>query len=120
VQHRGALPGLLPQWRHRLVILDPVSRGTGSNRIRDKARCQMPVMPLDHPRIGVSKVLRHDHQRHAVHHCVRSPRVAEDMEADRGLNLAVVASLSRRPRTAAITALALPEAAVNDAGVTFR
>jgi hypothetical protein len=91
-------PAALPQRHCPLVILDPVSRGTGSNRIGDEARCQMPVMFLDHPRIGVSKVLRHHHERRAIHHCVRSPRVAEDVEADRRLDPGALTGFSHWPR----------------------
>src|SRR5262245_66222977 len=68
----------------------------------------MPVVLLDHPRIGMPKVLSHHQQRHAVHHCVRSPRVAEDMEADRGLDLGARTRVSHRPRLLRL----LPRAAI--------
>jgi hypothetical protein len=57
----------LPQ-RHdlALVILDTVPWGTGLDGIGDEARCQMPIMLLNHPGIGVPEVLRHYQQRRAV------------------------------------------------------
>jgi hypothetical protein len=39
-------------------------------------------MLLDHPGIYVPQVLRHHQQRNAIHHRVRSPRVAEDVSAE--------------------------------------
>jgi hypothetical protein len=60
----------LPQRHQPLVILDAVARGTGPDGIGDEARGQMPVMLLDHARVGMPEILRHDHERHAIHHCV--------------------------------------------------
>jgi hypothetical protein len=54
----------LPQRHHlALVVFDAVARGAGPNRIGDEARRQMPVVLLDHPRIGVPQILRHHQQR---------------------------------------------------------
>ena len=86
----------LPQRHNPLVALDAVARGTGSNRIGDKARGKMAVMPLDHAAVGVPQVLRHHQQRRAIHDGKRSPGMAQDVEADRGLDLAARARLSMR------------------------
>ena len=80
----------LPQRHHPLVVLDAVARSTGPNRIGDEARGKMAVMLLDHAGVGVPQVLRHHQQRRAVHDGKRSPGMAQDVEADRGLDLAVV------------------------------
>ena len=98
----------LPQRHHPLVALDAVARGTGSNRIGDKARGKMAIMPLDHAAVGVTQVLRHHQQRRAVHDGKRSPGMAQDVEADPGLDLAVRARLSHRPRLLRL----LPRAAI--------
>src|SRR5262245_10717611 len=43
----------------------------------------MTVMQLDHPRVGVTKVLCNNLQRRAVHPTERGPRVAQLMEPHR-------------------------------------
>ena len=48
--------------------------------VSDVARCQMPVMFLDHPGIGVAKVLGDHQKRHARHDRERCPAVTQDVE----------------------------------------
>src|SRR5262249_45617021 len=64
---------------------------------RDEARRQMPVVLLDHPRVGVPEVLRHYQQRRAVHDGKTGPGMAQDMETDRRFDLAVRACLCHWP-----------------------
>jgi hypothetical protein len=92
----------LSQRHHSLLIPDAVAWGTGLDGIGDKARCQMSVMLFDHPRIGVPKVLRV-----AKHQFM--PTAARTMVPEKG------GALVRQYDVAGLAALALPEAAVNDA-----
>ena len=53
-------------------------------------------MLFDHARVGMTQVLRHHEQRHAVHHGVACPRVPEPVETDRRLDPSVDARLRHR------------------------
>src|SRR5262249_35536270 len=88
----------LPQRHDLLVVLDLVARSIGSDRLGNEARRQVAVMLLDHAGVAVAEIARHHHQRRAVHHGVRSPRVAQDVEGDHGLDLGALAGLGHRPR----------------------
>src|SRR5262249_32327389 len=46
----------------------------------------MPVTFFDLSRVGVTKIARNDHQRHATHDCKTRPSVSQGMET-RTLNL---------------------------------
>jgi hypothetical protein len=41
------------QWGHLWRVPKPQFGGQGSDGIREGSRCQVPVMPLSHPGIGV-------------------------------------------------------------------
>jgi len=56
----------------------------------------MPIVLFNHTRIGVTQILRHHEQRHAVHHGVACPRVPEPVETDRRVDPSVDARLRHR------------------------
>jgi hypothetical protein len=56
----------------------------------------MPIVLFNHARVGVTQVLRHHEQRHAVHNCMACPGVPERVETDRRLDLSVLTRLRRR------------------------
>jgi hypothetical protein len=47
----------------------------------------MAVVLFNHPGVRVPKILCHDEQRHPSHDCETGPRVAQPVEADRGVDL---------------------------------
>ena len=55
----------------------PEARRGSANRFGDVRRRQVPVMALDHARIGVAEIARHHRQRHAVHDRERGPGMAK-------------------------------------------
>src|SRR6478672_9626609 len=66
--------------------------------VSDVARWQMPVMFLDHPGIGVAKVLSDHQKRHARHDRERCPAVTQDVERQPRRDLAVFARFLHWPR----------------------
>ena|SRR5215831_6770150 len=54
--------------RRNLTRLETKLRGVLAHRLGDVGLRQMAVMLLDHARGGMTKVLRHHHQRHPGHH----------------------------------------------------
>jgi hypothetical protein len=86
-----------PQRHDPLAGLDAVDRRARADGFGDEARGQMTVVVLDHPRILVPKVLRHDQQRHSGHHGQRCPGVAQDVEADRGYDPGMLTGFAHRP-----------------------
>src|SRR5262249_2570303 len=56
----------------------------------------MPIVLFNHARIGVTQILRHHEQRHAIHHGVACPRVPEPVETDRWVDPSVDAGFRHR------------------------
>ena len=78
------------------IVRVPESRRAQTDSVSDVAGSQVPVMLFDHPRVGVTQVLRHHQQRHAIHDCVAGPSVPQRMEIDRRVDLGVLTRLRCR------------------------
>src|SRR5262249_43542913 len=80
-----------------------------------KRGCQVTVMFLDHARVAVAQVSRHDEQGYAIHDRVRGPGVPQTMESDWWRDLGVLAGLAHRAQLFRFP----PVAAIADGGNTF-
>jgi hypothetical protein len=74
------------------------ARRASTDGVGDVARGQMAVMFLDHSGVGVPEILRHYHQRHAIHYRQARPGVAQCMEGDWRRNPGMGAGRAHRPR----------------------
>ncbi len=64
-----------------LSILDYAQRAKrGANRVRNIVRCEVAMMSLDHPRVGVAELGRDDRERYALHREARRVSVPQPME----------------------------------------
>src|SRR5215831_15628628 len=58
----------------------------------------MPIVLFNHARVGVTQILRHHEQRHAVHRGVACPRVPEPVETDSRRDLRTNDGFSHRTK----------------------
>ena len=74
------------------------ARRTSTDGVGDIAGRQMPIVLFHHARVGMTQVLRHDEQRHAVHDGVACPGVPERVETDWRVDLSVLTCLRHRAK----------------------
>jgi hypothetical protein len=56
------------------------ARRTGTDGVGHKRRRKVSVVALNHPRVRVAKVLRHDQEGRPIHHRVTCPGVSQAMK----------------------------------------
>jgi hypothetical protein len=75
----------------------PEARCTGTYGVCDVGRGKMPVMPFDHPCVGVPQILGNDQKGYTVHRGETCPSVAQGMKVNRRVDFSASACLGDRP-----------------------